>query len=73
MKWNMKKLSRICWERLGHPCAQAIGNGSCMRCMVVKDFFTDPCDIKMDHQAHEHMDEFVAFLIRVANAGSRRC
>ena len=69
MKWNWKKAEGLCWERLGYPCAQVPGNGSCMRCLVVKDFLNDPCDIKFDHQV-QNMEEFVSFMIRVANTSS---
>ena len=76
MIWNLKRGSGICWARLKKPCAQLDRfegrDISCMRCMVVKDFLKDPCEIKLDSHAHESVEEFVAFLIRVANADSRR-
>lgn len=69
MKWNIKRASSICWEKEGYECGRLEGI-ACMRCMVVKDFLHDLCDFKMDQMAHESMEDYVSFLIRVANMGS---
>lgn len=69
MIWNIKRATGICWSRL--ECGRLEGI-SCMRCMVVKDFLYDPCDVKFDHKAHESVEEFVSFLIRVAAMGSEQ-